>query len=203
MNEETPEEILSIPITRKEREHRSRKRLGYHVFMAHHLSWFQGLPPHIQQYTVATKLQINLFPDDSSMDSTNSALIIHVEHKFAMKLGSSDWRILPLHLKEAWRERAACLNSNKLPGKVVNIPRVLVNSREKCFQDYVMDSLTFEWQKIVRLIQGSIKRKPKNDLSQRSYMFGRERVQINAQAYLLFDITYLLSTSLLGYNFKK
>ena len=131
------------------------------------------------------------------MDSTNSALIIHVEHKYVMKLGSSEWRILPLHLK------AACLNSNKLPGKVVKIPRVLVHSREKCFQDYVMDSLTFEWQKIVRSIQGSIKRQPKKELSQRSYMFGKERVKINAQAYLFFDITYLLSTSLLGNNFKK
>ena len=68
------------------------------------------------------------------------------------------------------------LNARKLPGKFVNIPINIKNQ----LHNHVMDSLTYEWELLIKVLTNSIASPPKRILAIKKYEFGQELVTLHS-----------------------
>lgn len=201
MNILEPIDVEQLKMNDKEKEHKSRNRLGYHVFLSRYVEDFKLLPIHIKRHLIFENLHINLFPpDDQSIDSTNSILLERVPYQYVMKSACREWSIVYSNqLKQAWKKRALKLNRRKLPGKFIKIPREINDS----VNTKLMQSLTYEWQMLVRAMKFCITRPPRIGLCRRQISFGKERVTLMSQAYREMPFSYLLELTIFGQNYSK
>ena len=65
----SPREISELPISRKEDNHPSHKRLGYHLFLGYYFSKYRELSP--------AEKHASFLDDDSSFDSTDDPPVLH------------------------------------------------------------------------------------------------------------------------------
>ena len=79
------------------------------------------------------------------------------------------------------------------------VPRGMRNSLTDC----VLQSLTLDWEKFVRVMRFSIVRPPKKGLSLKSYVFGKERVVLRLQKHRRLYVNLLLRNTLFGINLCK
>ena len=81
MEELTAAEIVALPLSSKEEQHRSRSRRAFNVFVSRFVTEFQSLHPHQQHERVFNTLEIradNPNPYYSDEDSTDSHVERHV-----------------------------------------------------------------------------------------------------------------------------
>ena len=112
MNASTAYAIQKLPLNKKEREHRSRVQLGFHVYLSRYFFDFSLLLI-IQQHqcifsTLGTQVSsFNEGNDDGSIDSTNSMFTDRVSHRVIHKAACVHWRIgLSADERNAWNNRA-------------------------------------------------------------------------------------------------
>ena len=67
----SPRQIRLLPLSKKERDHRSRNRKGIHVFLSRYISYFQQLSLKEQEESV-TMHNVRTYDDDISVDSTDT-----------------------------------------------------------------------------------------------------------------------------------
>ena len=109
MNASTPEEIINLPLSDRERHHHSRKRIGWGVFLSRYTTEYVEMKVEDQHVKLFARLSLKLSSNVSDCDSTNSALSADdydVPYYYRMKMASSVWRSFSEDMKEAWRERA-------------------------------------------------------------------------------------------------
>ena len=106
----SPLEMSGLPISRKEDNHPSRQRLGYHLFIGYFLD------------------------DNSSFDSTNDPPALHASQ--VMRHVGKGWRDLPDSQKNAWNLRASLLNNRPIPGHLNRLPLTIrcdgIEQNTKC-----------------------------------------------------------------------
>ena len=214
MEVSTPLEILKLRLNKKEREHRSRKRLGFHVYLSRFFFDFKCLEPQEQHNIIYQSLGIKLgllaLGDDDSIDSTDSIWSYGVSHRLVFRAACHRWsHELTADLRKAWEKRAQRLNRRKLPGELKEVPMELLqhDNNEKneidVLKTNVMMSLTSEWEGIVVMLKNCIRRKPKTLDSITTRQFGHEKVTLGTQSYREIQMSYLLHLTIFGRDFAN
>ena len=187
--------ILSLPLTEKERTHTSRQRHPYHVFLSQFCTKYKAL--NIQQKKdLLIKLRV-IRPDEHNLEDSDDDSVLTVAMPGAghiMKAASKVWRDSGLDLKAAWGERANRLNLRPPnDGRFEAVPD-FVNDKA------VLESLSGEWKHFVSILKLSTtmnitKCRP---TSISTYVYGNERVTVGAQNYRTFFLSHLLKLSIFG-----
>ena len=207
MDASTAHDIIRMKMNKKEREHKGRNRLGFHVYLSRFYFEFYKLPIEQQQKEIFSSLGIdfhslhgynnNGYNEDSSIDSTDSIFTTPVNHRIVHKAACRVWKMLPVELKTAWNKRAKKLNKRKLPGKFLVVPF------ENGLKEQVLNSLSYEWNDLVGVFRRCLTRNPKIILSTLRYRFGDETVTIGSQSYRDFRVSYLVELVIFGRYFKS
>ena len=121
----TPRQIKSLPLTKTERDHRSRTRKGLHVFLSYYMTLFKELgdEQQVEQVFINNARKIDENADAVSIDSTDTVYQQqhHVEFVEVVRCAFRQWRLMGPLSKESWEKRAERLNSQKLPGWLVSV----------------------------------------------------------------------------------
>ena len=192
----TSREIMSLPMNRIEIDHRSRKRKGLHVCMSRCVHDFRVLSKERQKELLIKSNIRNEESDDGSVDSTDTLYDPPIVWGEIQKFCFQKWRETTARCKSAWSRRADRLNRRKLPGLVVTLP-VEIDKND------IMQSLSMEWEGLVKTFKRSICSAPKSTDSILEYKFGPERVCIRSQSYKTFNLTLLLKLILFGRDYVK
>ena len=203
----TPRSVKNLSLSEKERDHHSRNRLGWHVFVSRYFSDFKDAPPEIKSSLVNSLDALRHQPVDAGMydDSEDSAcnhnVVIksdpHVKLGDTMKLASAHWRSTSDGMKESWRKRAEYLNSRPIPGKYVAIPYSLKSN----FVNTVLESLTGEWKSICKVFGAGMKRPKKvvqAHVKGSRKCFGKERVMVRNEVVRTICTSALMVVALFG-----
>ena len=212
MNNRSPAEIFNLPYNFKERAHRSRTRLGFHVYLSWYIPEFRVLPKNAQLELVKGRelrvanlvdLTVNVGPevielDDSSFDSTDTPEEQKPIKGFElMRVAGFHWNGLEEYTRIAWKNRAKKLNRRVLPGKFTRVPLNFA-AGEMSFEEAALSSMSNEWYSAAVNIQRSLVRRPRAEMSRLQYMIGKERVLLLTQTYRVFQITDLVKFALFG-----
>ena len=190
----TANQIIKTPVNEKERNHPSRKRLGYHVYLSRYFEWFNSIP------STHTKKEIMRFygiwkeeEDDSSVDSVLTQP--EPSSSEVMSLAARHWNSMSKELKDCWKERARMLNDRpRNDGTFLLVPTSIVKSS---VSQNIIEALSMEWVNLVRIFKGCILSR-RGDISPKSYMFGNERVVLYSQHHRTFFLNHLLKVSIFG-----
>ena len=192
----TANEIIQSPLTDKERDHHSRKRRGYHVFLSSFFTNFSALE-YENKRAMLIELKIwrreEYESDDDSVITPRQPAPGEV-----MKAAGRVWAASSVELKNSWGERASKLNMMPVnDGTFESIPHVLV---QNSLRSEVMQSLTMDWRQTVSLFRRSMLSNQKRmiTISQMRYKFGKESVVLHSQAYRSFFMNYLLKLTIFG-----
>ena len=121
-----PSQVMRLPLNQKEEEHRSRGRIGFHVFVSR-LVLDISLLSAKEQNKLFEDLVEEAGDDNMSVDSTDTDFVLvrgdkALTYMKKFRIACRKWRMLAERRKEAWRKRAESLNSRPLPGRVVVVP---------------------------------------------------------------------------------
>ena len=193
------EQIKNLPFTEKEVHHKSRKRLGYHVYSSYLFYAFHSATAEEKEQLL---LRFKVWSEEeekeeeaptSSSDSSVRVPSCHDVSRFAGLV----WRSYSTDLKEEWGNRASMLNSRpRNDGRFIEVPDgVLACSIEKC----VKESLTQEWLNFVQLVRNAVvlKRNAIPDAN-RVVTMGIERVELGLQVFCKICISPLLRITIFG-----
>ena len=201
-----------MPYNFKERAHRSRTRLGFHVYLSLYIAELRVLPKSVQlelvkgrELRVANLLDLTLDVGsevidlyDSDVDSTDTPVEQKPIRGFElMRVAGSHWKGLEESTREAWKNRAKKLNRRILPGKFTRVPLNFAKG-EMSFEEAALSSMSNEWYSAAVNIQRSLVKRPRADMSRLEYMFGKERVFLLTQTYRVLQITDLVKFALFG-----
>ena len=158
-NISTPYSIRKLTINKKEYLHRSRNRLGFHVYISRFFYEFNKMSLAQQHQYIFNKDRVRLGRhriinnwDDVSINSTSLCLTEKVPRATIYRSACKNWRYdVTIQIKKAWKSRASNLNNRKLPGKFLHIPFSL--ERHNSIESRVLQSLTYEWDTVVRFLK--------------------------------------------------
>ena len=212
----TPILIRKLKLNEKEKDSRSRKRLGFHVYLSRYFYDFLKLPL-VQQHNYAyVEFGHRLGGyrlDDSSIDSTSSVWQEKVHHTLVHKFACNRWRyVLSVGEKNAWNNRARILNRKKLAGKFLRLPwsdtetasnnsgRSNNNTGDMTTTN-VLESLSYEWRELVVFLKRCITTRPRALLFDKYIKLGYEKIYVGSQTYRDVKLSYLVELSLFGRDF--
>ena len=204
MDASTPLAVRRMKVNKKEKDHKSRMRLGFHVYLSRFFYDFNKLELEKQHeyifYNGGNRLGKFrcIAGDDVSVDSTNSLFTEKAPRLLIHQSACFRWRyILTQQTKKSWNSRAKTLNNRKLPGKFLGIPWKADKSKNN-IEEKVLQSLSYDWDVVVSFFKNCITRTPKKLISSMIYTFGKEKVQVGSQTYRDFRISYLIELAIFG-----
>ena len=190
-------DILALPLSEKEQNHRSCNRKGYHVYLsAFYLKYSTMNIDEKKEYLVERRLMREEELYESDADSTDTP--VQPPNRLVMKAAGRTWQQMSDVAKNAWKERADRLNEQpRRCGKFDTIPHFLEQNNLRMS---VMDLLTNDWRSTVSLIHRSmiVNKKKITVNSYVSYTFGKERVVLQTQSYRSFHMNHLLKLTIFG-----
>ena len=192
--------ILALPISERERNHPSRTRIGYHVFLSQFFTKINSIPFQekvdiLVGLQVWTNHYVNADSDDDSV-----LTVANPQASNVMRGAARVWQAANNNLKEAWSVRAERLNDRPpSDGTFQEIPEALQDPSIS-LEETVLTSLSSDWRYIVSLFKVSVIKNIKRFQlqSETSYKFGNERVTLYTQSYRSFYLTHLLKLSIFG-----
>ena len=202
MNEmNLPEEIMNLPQTKREREHRGRKRIGYHVYLSYYFYLFGELENEekraiMRRYNVWDDVDDD--DDDGSIDTTMTPR--HPMHYEISRTAAMNWKDMENEGKNAWKDRASDLNRRpQSDGRFMILPSDL--AVESSLRTNVLLSLSQDWMHLVHQFKQSIllkSRPTRIPQSKKTYRFGNEIVVMCSQIYRIFYLNHLLKITIFG-----
>ena len=197
------DEIINLPISEKERNHHSRDRHAYHVYLSRFCKRYQSLNDR-EKREVLEQLGVWRIQQHAGYDSDDSIVSVpKASSGQLMKATGRVWRdYTTLEMKDAWRERTRRLN--ELPvvdGTFDYVPCAVGGEDTEHLEKNTMHALTLDWQQLVQLLKMSLFSNMRNVIgsSQTSYKFGNERVVLYTQCYRKFYMSYLMKLTLFGF----
>lgn len=123
----SPQEVRQLPMNTKEKEHRSRKRRAFNVFLSRGVENLLSLSNDRQRELYHAEFGNHAGASDcDSIDSTDTlymeSLNAPLKYRFLMKIVCKQWERIGGEKKKAWEDRATFLNSRNLPGAIYSIP---------------------------------------------------------------------------------
>ena len=103
------------------------------------------------------------------------------------------------NMKIQWQKRATIINARNIHGKFVNIPINIKNQ----LHNHVMDSLTYEWGSLIKVLKNSITCAPKRILAIKKYKFGHELVTLHSQSFWYIELSYILQLTIFGQGYNN
>lgn len=222
MENRDPFIIAALPLTTRESDHRSRHRLGFHVYLSRYFDEFNNNITEgeqrdlLKRYTsqigkqnenenrhMIVVIEDEESVDESSVDSTNTLYTGKVGHRDALKIACHNWSTsLSAEIKEAWKKRANMLNLLPIHGNFEKVPAAIGGRTDENANDElelnIVRSLSIEWHNTFKIFKQCIMREPKASLSYREYWFGHERVKFLSQSFRTFTIPLLLRLCIFG-----
>ena len=186
-------EIVQMELSRQEKEHRSRNRYGFHIYLSRFFREFNVLSPIEKQEMLGINIILGEDESVDSTDSRNNKIPVGNVLSYASRIWSVE---LPESIKEAWRARATRLNARPVPGKFLKVPDDVNNN-------IILHSINAEWQVLVENLKRCIVRPPKRGNSIMTRSFGKERVKIGSQVLRSFMVSITLQTVLFGRDYNN
>ena len=191
------QQILALPLSEKERNHKSRTRQAYHVFLSAYFNKFSTLSNE-EKKELLVDLQI-WAPDVNEANEEDSVMTpVSPAVYEVMKAAARMWEGTSAELKQAWKNRTERLN-DRAPndGSFEEVPDELF---EPSLEDTVTESLTKEWRHVSSMIMHSVNLNIKKFMgdSYAQYRFGNETVVLYTQAYKSFYLSHLLKLTIFG-----
>ena len=159
--------VKDLSLSEKERDHHSRNRSGWHVFVSRYFLDFKDAPTDIKRSLISSLDQLHQHPvdagiyDDSDDSACNHNVVIKsdqsIKRSDTIKLACAHWRSMSDAMRKIWLKRAEYLNSRPIPGKYLAIPYRLKSD----FVRNVLESLTGEWKGICKVCGAGMKRPKK------------------------------------------
>ena len=66
-----------------------------------------------------------------------------------------------------------------------------------------MDSLTYEWESLIKVLKNGITCAPKRILAIKKYKFGHELVTLHSQSYRDIKLSYILELTIFGQGYNN
>ena len=207
----TSADVRNLPLSDRENNSRSRRRVGYHVYLSRYFLDFNNSSEAIRNKAARAlpnfRVVNDIFDEDSDDSATNHNVAItnrlpSFRPGDIMKLACMRWRGLPERMRENWRVRARYLNARPLPGEFKKIPLVL----QPNFVSTILESLTLEWVQFSNDLTTGIKRPRKvvqEDAKGCVRCLGRERVVCRNEVVRKMRFSHILGLSLFGGEYKK
>ena len=198
MNDRSAVEIQSLPLTTKERQHKSRKRHGYHVYLSFFFLDFKQLEyeqkkQRMEESHIWSRLDTNYSSDEDSVMTPKQPQ----PHEI-MRLASRHWNRVDASIQGAWRSRASMLNARPPnDGSFEAIPAAIAIPS---IEENVRVSLTLEWQRFAADLKRAIRLNSMRQYkySANIYRFGDEIVVLQSQIYRSFFMSHLLKLTIFG-----
>ena len=204
MNINSPDAVITLQRNVKENNHKSRKRIGFHVYVLCYIEDFNKLNYDERCTMLMDELGIALghclmSQDNDDYDSTDSDLYDENKIKYLSKfrLACNNWRKILVEMRNAWNVRARHLNALLVPGKMLVVPQCIGGNNHDHYERTVLDSLSLDWAKIFKLFQSALHRVP-NENSTTEVIFGNEKVSLGSQVFCRFKLPALLRLTLFG-----
>ena len=117
------EDIVHLPLTEKERNHRSRSRYGYHVFLSFFFLKYGELDLQEKEefLTAAGVWERSGYESEDSVITPPMPNHIHV-----MKAASRTWQRMGTELRNRWKERAGILNRQPPSDGTITTPSFIL-----------------------------------------------------------------------------
>ena len=177
MEASSPFLVRRININKKEKDHKSRERLGFHIYLLRFFYNFNQLQLKEQHEYIFNNGGHRLgkfcciLGNDVSVDSTKSLFTEKVPGQLIHQSTCFCWRhILIQNIKKAWGSCARALNNRKLPGFFFGILWKADNSKNN-IEENVLQSLLYKWDVVVSLFKNYITHSPKKLTSSMTYTF--------------------------------
>ena len=199
MEASTLPSILNLPLSEKEREHKSRNRIGPHVFLSRFFFDFKKLSPDEKTDLIygASGTAPSPYDDIDSVDTPPDQRIPVGE---ISRKAWHHYRCLPADMKEAWGKRARKLNKLPVPGRVTVLPREI---EEYQIQDLLTVTITDEWQRSTKILHNALRKDPPAGQAMQTLCFGKEKVLLGTQAIRTLPLSPLVRRVLFGQDFQK
>ena len=199
MDATTPQNVINLPRSEKERLHKSRNRVGHHIFLSRYFFDFKNL-------SSDKKIEViygpggepdNPYGDVDSVDTPPQERITVGD---ISRKAWAHYRELHPRMKAAWQKRASMLNKLPVPGKIEKIPEEI----EDCgMLNLVKVSITDEWQRISKVLKNAVKKDSPAGLAMTTRFFGKEKVILGTQSYRSINMSPLVRCILFGDKFHK
>ena len=198
--------IERLPLSYREQQNENRNRKGFYVFLSRFFLDFGHLETHEKHDYLAEKLKevpgvaaiyAPIWDEEASFDSTDSTIVIRMQD--IMKAACMDWRESSEAIKLAWQRRADFLNTLPVFGRLEHI-----DGSRNDLENNTIEAIFLDWKYLSKRIQSSIKNRGRNDvIAAKTYMFGKEEVQIQSQTYRKLALSTLLRYQLFGKVYEK
>ena len=192
----TREEVINLPLSEKEIQHQSRKRIGYHVYLSYYFKLFSELDIDLKR---SVMIRYDIWDDDNDDDiSIDSTLTPRLPICFEVSMAAArQWNNMSHDIKESWKDRARELNSRpSTDGVFLRVPIAVDSSAS----EHIITALSLEWINLVRIFKCCIlNRRNIIKTSQKSYTFGKERLVLCNQVHKSFFLNHLLKVAIFGY----
>ena len=187
----TTNQIIALPLSKKEKLNPSRNRKGYHVFLSWYFCEFKLL-------NEDDKLQITSPYRTVEQSDDESTILIHVS--MVMKAAASHWKQSPTEFHAAWSERTNQLNTQCLPGSFRMLPSELfVDGLEY----NTRLSVQSDWAFVVRKLMAMITKRPQNVCTTCSIILGRKKLLCRVSPSLRFNLIISLVCAFLERTFAS
>ena len=182
------EDIPQLPITEKERNHHSRSRYAYHVFLSFYFMKYGELDRNGKvEFLTSVGVWSSGYESDDSVITPPMPSAIHV-----MKAASRTWQRMGTEVQNQWKERAELLNSRPpSDGRIRTQPDFITEAD-------VAHSITMEWRHLAQLLRRTVLSGHNAERALTSYRFGEETVILHAQKYRSFYFNHLLKLTIFG-----
>ena len=202
----TADEIVELPNTKRELDHISRKRIGYHVYLSYYFVLFNKLTYDEKKSVMyLRRIWIRNETSDVDSDSDDSVLTARTPQYYEItRAAALYWNSLSIQYKAAWTLRARALNSRPPnDGRFEKIPDQLIvddDTTSSIHKNIIIQSLSSDWMNLTRLFKNAMIRFKMNiKTSTKIYRFGNDCVLLSSQSYKSFFLNYLLKVSIFGY----
>ena len=208
----TANEIVELPLNKKEKNHRSRTRLAFHVYLSRYFFDFKRRSINEQNAQIFEVLGVRLgrlLLEDAEYDSTDSAdynprVRVKVpRHIHTLRCAARRWNAMADDLKEAWGIRASRLNDRPLSGSFLDVPQTIGGDNGDSLRTYVLAALSEDWHIVWRMFNTMLKKPVRRGMATTKYSFGGEHVTLGLQSFKYFVLPSLLRHTLFGSQYEK
>ena len=197
LDEYTRLQVKQLQPTQRDILSRHRHKTGYNVFQScFYHDWNMLSAEEKKVVLISTNIHSVLGYDDEDSVVSDPPITGGDQARLCGKC----WRQASLLLKDAWNDRAAVINQLPVIGSFTEVPEVV----ERRGQDGICLSMTLEYDRFVRFINGALKKKNESfNESVKMKTFGKESFCLQTQIFRSMFLNHLLKLTFFGHKNSK
>lgn len=186
--------IKRLHPTKKQIHGTKRRYNAYHAYLAYFFADFAGIETEEKkQLMCAASIHDPREYEASEEDSVVSSPSIRARDIF--QLAAYRWRCLSPRVKAAWKAKETHINNLPVLRRFISTPRIVT-------KDEVTFMLTQEYNRFVKMIHNTFKRRNLFKDSTVVKVFGKEKITIGSKVYRTFVLNRLLNLCFFGRKYS-